>query len=874
MPKTGGRDTLTQLAFRARILTLALMILVVTAGAYSVTRLPVELFPDIDFPLVTVATFYPQSPSDQVLQEVTVPLERAIEGVPNVTTVSSTSSPSLSLLLVQAPFGVDMKAMERDIAQRVGLATLPAGIPPPRVARINPDEFPVLEISVLGNHDLADLQALIQAQVLPELKAVPGVFSADLPLGSGAGLSLTRTNGVPSLAISVLKEPDANTVKMSKAVIARLDSLKASLPPDLQFVEISNQAPGIEKSINELKQEVLLGALLAVLVIFAFLLSVRPTLVTSVSIPVSILAALWVMNLQGMTLNILTLGGLAVAVGRVVDDSIVTMENIYRHVHLGQDRRTAAINGTREVAVPIITSTLTTIAVFAPLGFIGGFIGLVFLPFALTITYALLASLLVALTVVPILGSMLITQGKQGDGRQSPLVRRYGALLGWSLAHKGRTLLVAAALLLLALGAIPLIPLSFLPSSSQPLLSVEMSVPGATSADAVVQQLDQVEVVLSRMRRDGVVNVYQSTIGNSGGFGRGTGRLDTASIYVLLGDGVDAEQVADTLRRDLADPGRSLTVSQADGGGPQSNALQLTLRGEDYPLLAATATQITQALQDMPGLINVRNDAVVSAGPQTDAGQLPITRVDGQTAITISGTITDPSTQAIQRQVQQRVDQVGLPAGVQLVTGGVFANFNEAFSQMGIAMVLGVALVYLVMVVSQRSLVTPFVILFSLPLASIGALGGLLVTQRTLGLPALIGLLMLIGLVVTNAIVLVAFVEQLRARGLGLIDALVQGGRTRLRPILMTALTTVFVLMPLAVGLGGDSEGLIGAELATVVIGGLLTSTLLTLVVVPIIYSILRKAPRRARAAETSFSSASERRGPSPARQSGEMGDE
>ncbi len=839
---------LTKLALRARIATIALLVLVMVAGAYSLTKLPMEMLPDIDFPLITVVTVYPQANPEMVLQDVTIPIEQAVNGAANVKTVTSTSSPSISLVLIEAPFGKDMKAMERDIAQRIQGAKLPAGVQPPRVALINPDEFPVLEISVLGERSIGDLNALVTAQVLPELNKVPGVFSADVPLGSGEGLAITRTNGLPSLAISVLKQPDANTVDVSNAVTARLKNLKAGLPADVQFVEISNQAPGIQKSINELTQEVLLGAVLAVMVIFAFLLSVRPTLVTSISIPASVLAAFIVMAWQGMSLNLLTLGGLAIAVGRVVDDSIVVMENIFRHIQQGDDRWQAALNGTREVTVPIVTSTMTTIAVFAPLAIIGGFIGVIFVPFALTITYALLASLLIALTVVPVLGSLLIKQGNHRDWQGSWPARTYASLLQWSLAHKGRTLLMAGALFVASIAVVRFIPVSFFPSMGQPVLSVEVAVPGSASVDAVLQQLDQVEATLEQMRRAGVVNVYQSTIGGSGVFGMGSGRFDTATILVQVPEGTDVEETAAAFRRNLGGQGRTITVSQASGGGMDFNNLALTLRGEDYAALSTTAEKITTALQGMPGLINVRNDTVTTPGSLGDSSQAPITRVDVQRAVTVSGTITERNTGAVQRQVQQVVDQVGLPSGVELVTGGVFASLNQAFSQMAVAMLMGVVLVYLVMMVSQRSIVTPFVIIFSLPLAAVGALGGLLVTQRTLGLPALIGLLMLIGLVVTNAIVLIAFVEQLRARGLSMMDALVQGGRTRLRPILMTALSTIFVLLPLALGLGGQGAGLIGSKLATVVIGGLMTATLLTLVVIPVVYSMLRKKPPKTKA--------------------------
>ncbi|MBI4312737.1 MAG: efflux RND transporter permease subunit [Chloroflexi bacterium] len=839
---------LTRLALRLRVLTILLMVGVMVAGVYGVSKLRIELFPDIEFPLVIVSAFYPQATPDAVLRDVTIPVEQAVRGVDNVTMVRSTSSPSFALILVEAPFGVDMKAMERDIAQRVQALHFPAGVQPPRVSRVNPDEFPVLQVSILGQPSIPDLYGIVSSQVLPALRAVPGVGGADVPLGAEAGLSIIRTNGSPSLSIGILKTPDANTVEVSHAVGEALEALKPAVPADVQFIELFDQAPGIEDSINELKQEVLLGAILAVLVIFAFLLSVRPTLVTSTSIPVSILAALIVMHWQGMSLNILTLGGLAIAVGRVVDDSIVVMENIFRHIQQGEDRRTAAFNATREVASPVTASTLTTIAVFAPLGFIGGFIGVVFLPFALTITFALLASLVVALTVVPVLASLLLAPSNGRRQRGSSLERLYAAIIRWSLQHKLRTLAIAAALFVASVGLVAFIPVSFLPSSGQVLVNAQIAVPGAASQQEVLDQLAQAEVALSKMRSDGVIEAFQSTVGNTGQFGAAQAN-NSASLVIQLPEDADASQVTETLKRDLPGPGRTVAVSTSSDSGPQSNNLELTLLGGDYAVLTEAANKVTLELQKMPGLTDLRNDAAIAGQTPGADGLLTINRVDGRRAVTISGAITDRNTGKAQRDVRQTIDRVGLPPGVEVSTGGVFASINEAFSQMAVAMLLGLALVYLVMVVTQRSLVTPFVIVFSLPLASIGALGGLFITQRTLGLPALIGILMLIGLVVTNAIVLIAFVEDLRRRGISASEALVQGGRTRLRPILMTALTTIFVLLPLALGLGGRGSGIIGAELATVVIGGLMTATFLTLVVIPIVYSYLRRKGPKAQPA-------------------------
>ncbi|MBM3933133.1 MAG: efflux RND transporter permease subunit [SAR202 cluster bacterium] len=828
---------LTRLALRARVLTLVLTAAVIAGGAFSLSKLQLELLPDFDFPLVTVAVFYPEADAQTVLNDVTIPIERALDDVGEAGRVTTISAPSLSQIIIESDFGVDMEALQAEIERKVNAISFPQGVQPARVARINPDEFPIIQLSVLGERDLADLEGIINDRILPAIQSVEGVYSAEAPLGAGSGLSITRTNGLPSIPISVLKHPDANTVDVANRVTERLEIISPTLPQDIQLVEVLNQAPDVEHAINDLTRDVVIGSVLTVIIIFSFLLSVRPTIVTAVSIPVSIFAAFIAMAWQGMSLNILTLGGLAIAVGRVVDDSIVVMENVYRHIQMGEDRRTAALNATREVAMPITASTLTTIAVFAPLALIGGFISIIFVPFALTITYALVASLVVALTITPVLGTLLITKTeKQHGGRME---RTYTGILSWALQHKALTLSIAGALFIGSLALTALVPMSFLPSSGNVVLNVNVTVPGAQDSGQVMAQLSEVEGVLGALKARGDVEVYQSTYGASTQFGAGGTRSDSASVQVTLVEGADADAIADELETILPGPSRSITVTKTDADGFGGNLLELTLLGEDYARMSAAADTLTAEIAKLEGTENVAHDGIAPA-PGFE-GMTPVKRVDGRRAITISGTITAKNPQALQAEVKKTTDAAGLPPGVELATGGVFEDMNEAFAQMGIAMLAGIVLVYVIMVVTQRSFVSPFVIIVSLPLASIGAIGGLFVTQRALGLPALMGILMLIGLVVTNAIVLIAFVEDLRKRGLTLRDALVQGGRTRLRPILMTALTTVFVLLPLSLGLTGGGSGIIGAELATVVVGGLITSTFLTLVVVPVIYSLLRR---------------------------------
>ena len=839
---------LTRLAFRWRALTILAMLLVMAGGAFTLTRMQIELFPDIDFPLITVSALYPTADPETVLQDITIPVENAVFGLSGLKSVRSTSAPNLSFVLAEFEFGTDMKEVKGIIARNLENMPLPPGVQPPRIARANPDEFPILQLSILRPGDLSELSDLVTSQVLPEIRKALGVFSAEFPLATEAGTSITRTNGQPSLVINVLKEPDANTVSVVDRVMERLEEIKATLPADLEIVTIVNQAPEIQASIESIEREATLGALFAVAVIFLFLLSIRPTLVTGIAIPTSILGGLIIMGWQGMSLNIVTLGGLAIAVGRVVDDSIVVLENIYRHIQQGGDRIKATLAATREVVIPITTSTLTTIAVFAPLLFVGGIIGTFFTPFALTVTFALLASLVVALTVVPVLATIFIRPGDASGEQETWLQRVYTPMLRWALAHKGLTLLGTVLLFIGSLGLLASIPQTFLPGADQSLLTVDVTLPPGTTLDVMLAEdgpVEQVEGVLGRLRVEGTVDAYMMTIGSSGfefgpGAGGGSGGYNTASIFVRLTDDADVEDAANLLQEGLKGPDRSVSVSQVQGGGPQSNALELTLTGEDYSLVSTTAGRIVKALQEMNGLENVGSDApAVDPALGSLSSPSQISRFNGQQAVRITGTITETNTQAVNRAVSSKVEEIGLPAGVELEKGGVFSDIEEAFSRMGIAIVAGIVLVYLVMVVSQRSLITPFVIILSLPLASIGALGALFITQRTLGLPALIGILMLIGLVVTNAIVLIAFVEQLRHRGLSIYDALVQGGRTRLRPILMTAFTTSFALVPLAVTV--TKGGIIGAELATVVIGGLMTSTFLTLVVIPVIYSLFRR---------------------------------
>tara|TARA_B100001179_G_scaffold233052_1_gene228794 strand:+ start:416 stop:3514 length:3099 start_codon:yes stop_codon:yes gene_type:complete len=1016
---------------------------ILLGGTLTYRSLSVELFPEIEFPLVTVSTYYPSSNPDAVVRNVTEPIENAISGVQGLESIQSSSFENRSVILASFKFGTDMREAELTIISNLNGISFPPGVDEPAVVRINPDTFPVIQLSVLGDREAIEVQEFVESLVVPAISSVDGVLRieltglvdhqvhvtvntvrlsdfgismlqlsrvlrennvtlpggsitqgsqtfpirttnsynsleqlqnlpigltsfqpsldnpenqvllsdiAEITLGMGTGSSVSRTNGSPSIGVSVLKDPEANTVDVTNRVLESLASLNG-LPTDIEIVTITNDGPEIQSQLDHLLREALVGFLFAIGVVFMFLITIRPnllkgvqltlrpTLVIGLSIPLSILTGILLMGTQGMSLNMMTLGGLAISVGRVVDDSIVVLENVYRHIQRGEDRFQAALEATREVAPAIFASTLTTIAVFVPLAFIQGLVGSFFLPFALTVCFALSASFLVALTAVPVLGALLLRPNVSdpdktlsisdmtgtyttSDDSHSWTQKVYKHALVWSLRHKAVTLLASALLTVGSLSLIILIPVTLFPSGGERFVSIDVQLPPGSSVEKIFDQVDDVENVLAGLLDEGIAETYQTTVGslnNPFSSGSNSGRPSSANILLRLSENSPAG-MADILRRDLSGTGRSVVVTEIADGPPQSE-LEVKVTGGDYTAISGVAADLARDFESIEGIVNVSSDvsearpeivivvnpvisgflgltatsvaaqvnqifagrpitqidlngdsvgvvlklsqddsssidkvkSIIITGPSGSANlgdlaevsfkpsPVSISRFDGQRAASIIGSITDNDTQKIGQKVQAKIDAMNLPPGVKVTTGGVFQQIAEGFRDIFSAMAIGVLLVYLVMIISLGSLKSPFVIITSLPLALIGALIALAITGRTLGLPAAMGLLLLIGIVVTNAIVLIAFVEQLRERGLNIHDALVQGGLVRLRPILMTAFTTSFALIPLAV-FASDEGGIIGAELATVVIGGLASSTFLTLIVVPVVYTLVHSS--------------------------------
>jgi len=790
--------------------------------------------------------------------------------------------------------------------------------------------------------------------------------------------SISRVNGETALTIAITKTQEANTVDVSKTVRDALPGIEAKVAGDPRFTVVFDQAPYIQQSIDSLAEEGLLGLGFAVVVILLFLLSVRSTIVTAISIPTSVLLAAIGMRATGYTLNVITLAALTIAIGRVVDDSIVVIENIKRHLQPGVDRTRAVLDAVREVAGAVTASTLTTVAVFLPVAFVAELVGELFRPFALTVTMALVASLLVSLTIVPVLaywflrtpaaaggtvaggaaaggaaaggaaaggaaaggaaadGSAATTALSSAEdlhdaGTSDRLRRGYQPVLRWAIGRPALVVVLAVLVLGGTAAAVPFVKTNYLGDSGQNTFTVTQDLEPGTSLDEQSDAAQEVERVLRGVQG---VQTVQTTIGTSGqsiqaAFGGGASASVQYNVTTDAGDDQTAIQSTASDRIDRIDGVGEVSLSSAGGGFGGSSDIEVDVTAPTQAELRTAAASVLREMRKVDGTtgatsnlsasepyLAVRVDrqaaaergltetqvggivaAAVSprdtgtieiddatldvyiADPEppttvaalrslsipTSTGSVPLSDLatveqsEGPTSITTSNavrtatiTVTPDSTNlgAAVQNVTAAVDALDLPRGASAEIGGVASSQSSAFSQLLLAMLVAVLIVYVIMVATFRSLRQPLLLLVSVPFAVTGALLLQIVTGIPLGVASLIGLLMLVGIVVTNAIVLIDLVNQYRRRGLRVHDALIEGATRRLRPILMTALATIFALLPMAVGLTGRS-GFISQPLALVVIGGLVSSTLLTLVVLPSLYALVeglfeRRADRRA----------------------------
>lgn len=765
--------------------------------------------------------------------------------------------------------------------------------------------------------------------------------------------TISKINGKPSISISIQKQSGTNTVSVSSRVNDEIENIKEDFPTR-ELTTVIDQADFINLAISTVIKSGLLGAILAVIILFLFLRNIRTTLIVGTAIPVSIIATFSLIYFNDITLNLMTLGGLALGIGMLVDNSIVVLENIYRYRQEGFSKTESAIKGTKEVGMAVTASTLTTVAVFLPIVFVEGIISTIFKELALTVTFSLLASLVVALTLVPMLSSQILkvdnSQGKKHkqkfrivgfifdsfDKVFSRLEGRYKKILGWSLGHRKSTVLVAILVFAVSIASLTQVGAEFIPATDEGQFTISVELPTGSELDRTDEMALEIEEKLNEI---GVIDTVFTTVGSGGQMSMGGNTENQASITgILKADReVSTFDVAEDIRQELKSiPGANINVgvtsnSMGGVGGMTGSPVSIEIKGDNLDTLEEISKDIVEIVESVEGTREV-SSSIGEGTPQVEididklsASQYGLTTaqiantvqtvVSGKTATryTVEGDEIDLVLQgddiysqsisnlrnlpinsptgtvipleqiadieivegpvAINRDAQSRmvtvnsdisgrdlgsvVDDIDekltdydMESGYSYEIGGENEQLEDAFSDLGLALILAVILVYMILASQFESLLHPFTIMFTVPLSIAGGALGLFLTQRTLNVTSLIGAIMLIGIVVNNAIVLIDYINTRRSNGESRLEAIQNAGPIRLRPILMTTLTTVLGLLPIAIGLGEGSE--IQAPMATVVIGGLLLSTLLTLVLIPVMYTIFDDISKKFRRGDDS----------------------
>ncbi|MFZ7101488.1 MAG: efflux RND transporter permease subunit [Peptococcaceae bacterium] len=1012
---------LSDLAVKRPVAILMIVLVVLLLGGVSLTRLAVDLFPELNLPVAVTVINYEGVGPEEIEQIITKPIEGQLSTLTGIDSISSRSSQGTSLVITQFKWGTNMDQTLIDLRDKVNQikSYLPDEVSEPMIMKIDINATPVVDLGVTGEQDLDQLKKIVEDKIQPRLERIPGVASVQISGGktreiqvemdpyklqaydltlndittaissenhniSGGYLeegekdyllrikgeftsiqdledimvtlktgenmplkdlseirdtyrevdSFTLINGTPSIAVSIQKQSDANTVDVSDRVQETVRELEKELPEKVSIKVASDQAEFIRQAISRVVQNGLIGAVLAVVILFLFLRNMRSTMIIGTAIPISVITTFILMYFGGLTLNLISLGGLALGIGMMVDNAIVILENIYRYRQQGYSRIEAAKQGAAEVASAIVASTLTTVAVFLPIIFVEGIASQIFKPMALTVSFSLIASLLVALTLIPMLSSKYLKVEKNGNG--SPLKRisklwlklldaldeKYRALLGWALKKRKTVIFATLIALIISIALIPRIGMEFIPEQDSGQFSISVNLPNNSVLERTEKVLSRVEAIVSEIPE---VETVFTSVGSGGGFSLGGGKSThqgniSVELVPVSRRTRGIQEILDEIREKTAViPGADISLSaESMSMGSSQAAVSLSIKGYDLDVLQNLADQIAAKVKEVPGTREVTTSleegspeiaialdrqkaaeygistyqaaqslrmgiqgATASryrtGGEEIDikvilkeanrqniedlkrimvptmqganipleeiaeiryeTGPSTITRTDQSREVTITGDLSGRDLNSVMQDITGEIAAINMPVGYEVEVGGSNQDMLESFQSLGLALILAVILVYMILAAQFESLLYPFIIMFSLPPTLIGIVGGLLITGRTLSVPTFIGIIMLAGIVVNNAIVLVDYINTLRKRGLEKLEAILEAGPTRLRPILMTTLTTVLALIPQALGIGEGAE--VSAPMATAVVAGLSFSTLITLVLIPVTYYIL-----------------------------------
>ncbi|UJW84972.1 efflux RND transporter permease subunit [Devosia sp. SL43] len=1017
---------LTAISVRHPVFATMVMVAIIVFGVSAYSTLPIEQYPDVDFPVVAVLTPYTGASPEAVETKVTQPIEEAVNTLSGIDTVTSTSSAGHSTVILQFTLETDSAVAAQDVRDKLAAVAsqLPDNADTPQVFRFNPTSTPMMSLALSSpSRSVLELTSIAENIVTPALTSISGVGSATvvgglknqvnvyvdldrlnafgigvsevvsalqqdnqtLPAGSIIDGVLVQTvqlnvgvaviagfndivvanhegeeitigdvatvvegpadadglafrNGEQALAIDVVKVDGGNTVAIAAGVESAVAALNASgsLPEDVVVSVLQNAAIPVKDNFHSVQATLIEGAALAVVIVFVFLNSWRSTIITGLTLPISIIGTLAVVSLLGFTLNIMTMLALTLSVGILIDDAIVVRENITRHLHMGKSHVQAALDGTDEIGLAVLATTLSIVAVFLPLAFMDGIVGKFFLQFGVTVSVAVLISLFVSFTLDPMMSSVWYDPASEPNAKRGPIGRLIGlfdrgfdklshvyrGLLRWSLGHRLVIVLVALVSFGSSFLLFPMIGTEFTPAADESQISISIKTPAGSSTDYTAAKAHQVEALLEDMPE---VSDFYTTVNAGAAAGE-----NAAGIAVdLVGPSeraLSSVEMTTPIREALrAIPGIDVVVA-AGGGLGGSSPIEVKLLGEDLEGLSSAAAELAEKMRAIPGAVDVQVslqqaqpvfdvvvnrqvasdmgigvqsagsalrvmiagetasewtnesgdqlDVVVRLPPDmrqsaSDIAGLPVaqSRTDTPLAIrldqiaeivqtvgpseidrenltrqvTISANIEGRVLGDVSADVDAVVAALDLPAGVSVAQGGDVEMLTDTVGSMVSALLLAVIFIYLVLASQFGSFLQPLAIMMALPLSLVGVLVGLLVGGSTLNMYSMIGFVMLMGLVVKNAILLVDNANQHRRAGQPLLEALVEAGGTRLRPIVMTTLAMIFGMVPMAMQ-GGSSQS---APMAHAVIGGLISSTLLTLLVVPVMVTYIDALSRK-----------------------------
>jgi multidrug efflux pump subunit AcrB len=869
---------ISKLAIQFSWLTVSFWIAVTVAGVLAFSSLKYALFPDITFPVVVVNATAPLTTALDTEAKLTQPLEERLRSLEGLENIRSSTYPSQTAVALSFAVGTNLETSTREVETALKQLTLPQGATS-KIIPLNLNESAAISYAIESpTRNLTDLTKLAQDQIVSAIAKLPGVLKVSLLGGATAnpplnpanasasvpqtGATLVRFNGQDALAFQVIKRGSANTLEVVSRVEKEVQRLRSTLK-DVNLTLAATQAEYIRQATQSTIDALLEAVLLSIVVIFPFLWNWRATLISALAIPTSLLATFIVMAIFGFNLETITLLALALVIGSVIDDAIIDVENIMRHIEEGETPRQAAFSATDEIGLTVIATTATAVAVFLPIGLMGGVIGQFFKPFGITVSAAMIASTLVARTLSPALATYWLKpatstpQRRQRVNTWGNFTQFYRNLLHWSLNHR-KTVIALAILSFIAGMALSLfIPKGFIPKLDRGEFNITYTAPLPKIPEQFLQQQarqggisplsplsapipipnplnDSLEVAKKLedvVRKSPVVETVFTTVGSR------EGEPNKGTLYVKLKEdrNIKTAEVQDRLRSSLPNlPGVSTSVEDiqfVDTGGQKP--LQASLRGDNLQSLSKAAKAIKERIEKLPGFA----DVTVTSETNPQGTVFQIERLNNQRVAYISANLgKDLSLGSATDQLVAEAKTV-LPSGVTLDLGGDSARQGEVFSSFGTTLLLSTLCIVVVLILLFKSWIDPVVIGVSLPLSIVGAMLALLFTKSDFGMISLIGFVFLLGLANKNAILLVDYINQLRKSGLDRTEAILRAGPVRLRPIMMTTASTLLGMLPIALGFGAGSE--LRSPMAVAIAGGLVTSTILSLIVVPVVYAIL-----------------------------------